>query len=100
MKSLAGKKIAVLVEHKFIPEEIEAYRVGFAVFGANVEFVSRIRYGEYQPESTWFYSDVDPLDDQPWESPHRLQVARDVSYVDAHLEEYAAIIMSANYTSV
>jgi protease I len=100
MKSLAGKKIAVFVEHKFIPEEIEAYRVGFAVLGANVEFVSRIWYDGYRPESTWFYSDVDPLDDQPWESPHRLQVARDVSYVDTHLDEYAAIIMSANYTSV
>jgi protease I len=94
MKSLAGEKIAVFVEHKFIPEEIEAYKVGFAVLGANVEFVSRIT------ESTWFYSDVDPLDDKPWESSHRLQVARDVSYVDTHLDEYAAIIMSANYTSV
>jgi protease I len=100
VKSLDGKKIAVFVEHKFIPEEIEAYRVGFALLGATVEFVSRIWYGDYKPESASFYSDVDPSDNQPWESPRRLQVARDVSYVDAHLDEYAAIIMSANYTSV
>lgn len=100
METLAGKKIAVFVEHKFIPEEVEAYRIGFAVLGGKVEFVSRIWYGDDRPASAWFYSDVDPLDNQPWESPHRLEVTCDVSYVDTHLEEYAAIIMSANYTSV
>jgi len=100
MDILAKKKIAVFVEHKFIPDEIEAYRVGFTVLGAEVEFVSRLWYVDYQPKSKWFYSDVDPIDDQPWETPHRLEVTRDVSYVDTHLEEYAAIIMSANYTSV
>jgi protease I len=100
LQNLAGKKIAVFVENKFIPEEIEAYRNAFRVLGAEVEFASRISYGDYKPESTWFYSDVDPLDDQPWETPHRLAVGRDVTHVDAHLDEYAAIIMSANYTSV
>lgn len=100
MDILAGKKIAVFVENKFIPDEIETYRIGFKILGAEVEFVSRIWYGDYQPKSAWFYSDVDPLDDQPWETPHRLEVTRDVSYVDMHFDEYAAVIMSANYTSV
>ena len=31
---LAGKSIAVVVESKFIPEEIAAYRFGFAALGA------------------------------------------------------------------
>jgi len=95
---LNGERIAVIVENKFIPEEIEAYRSGFALLGAEVEFVSRIWYGDYRPKSATFYSDVDPLDDAPWESPHRLEVGRDISTL--RIGEHAAVIMSANYTSV
>jgi protease I len=95
---LHGERIAVIVENKFIPEEIEAYRSGFALLGAEVEFVSRLWYGDFRPESATFYSDVDPLDDAPWESPHRLEVRRDISTLRSG--EYAAVIMSANYTSV
>jgi protease I len=97
---LSGKKIAVVLENKFIPDEIEAYLTGFALLGAEVELVSRIWYGDYKPASTTFYSDTDPLDDPPWASPQRHDVKRDVSQVDAELERYAAIVMSANYTSV
>jgi protease I len=97
-KPLSGKKIAVLVENKFIPEEIEAYRSGFVLLGAQVEFVSHIWYGDWRPEQKVFYSDVDPQDDEPWESPHRLVVNRDISTVKP--SDYAAVIMSANYTSV
>jgi protease I len=95
---LKGAKIGVLVENKFIPEEISAYRDGFAILGAEVEFLSRIWYGDYKPESATFYSDVDPLDSQPWESPQSLKVSRDISTVKPG--DYAAVIMSANYTSV
>lgn len=95
---LAGAKIGVLVDHKFIPEEISAYQTGFAMLGAEVEFLSRIWYGDNRPQSVTFYSDVDPLDSQPWESPHSIQVSRDISTVKSG--DYAAIIMSANYTSV
>lgn len=97
-KPLLGKKVAVLVENKFIPEEIEAYRQGFTILGAQVELVSHIWYGDFKPPQQIFYSDVDPLDDAPWESPHQLVVSRDVSAVK--LSDYAAIIMAANYTSV
>ncbi len=95
---LAGKRIGVVVESKFIPEEINAYRYGFATLGAQVEFVSRLNYGEYRPESAPFVSDVDPLDQEPWMSPERLVAARDVASVN--LSEYAALLMSANYTSI
>jgi protease I len=97
-KPLLGKKIAVLVENKFIPDEIEAYRQGFALLGADVEFISHIWYGDWKPEKQTFYSDIDPLDDAPWESPHQLVVNRDVSTTKP--ANYAAVIMSANYTSV
>ncbi len=95
---LNGKRIGILVENKFIPEEIEGYQTGFAMLGAEVEFISRIWYGEHKPESVMFYSDVDPLDGQPWESPRMLKVSCDISTVAP--TDYAAVIMSANYTSV
>jgi protease I len=95
---LSGKKIGIIVENKFIPEEIAAYQSAFPVLGAEVEFISRIWYGDFKPESATFYSDVDPLDNQPWESPHSLTVRRDISAVKP--SDYAAVIMTANYTSV
>jgi protease I len=95
---LDNARVAVVVEHKFISEEIEAYRSGFALLGAQVDFVSRIWYGDYKPESVAFYSDVDPLDSAPWESPHRVDVRRDISTIQE--DDYDAVIMSANYTSV
>lgn len=105
LKILSGKKIAVIVENKFIPEEIEAYRIGFTLLGAQVDFISRIWYGDYKPGNPYwkqpiFYSDVDPSDNEPWESPVRLKMdeQKDVSAVKP--QDYDAIIMSANYTSV
>jgi protease I len=95
---LSGRRIGVLVEHKFIPEEISAYQTGFTLLGAKVEFISRIWYPNYEPKSATFYADVDPLDQKPWDSPQELTVGRDISTVRP--EDYAAVIMSANYTSV
>ena len=57
-----GAKIAVVLENKFIPEEIAAYLNGFPLLGGEVELVSRLWYGDYKPASTTFYSDVDPSD--------------------------------------
>src|SRR5258706_307934 len=93
-----GARIAVVVENKFIPEEIAAYLNCFPLLGAKVELISRIWYDDYKPAGATFYSDVDPLDDPPWASPQRLEVKRDVSQVRA--ADYSAVIMSANYTSL
>ena len=93
-----GKKVAVLVESKYIPEEIEAYRTEFAALGAEVELVSRIWYGDHRPESNTFLSDVDPGDPDPFARPQTLTVSRDIS--TAKPSDYAAVVMSANYTSV
>jgi protease I len=100
-KPLEGKKVAVIVENKFIPEEIEAYRSGFAVLGAQVEFISRIWYGEDRPSNpVKFYSDIDPNDNEPWQSPQILSVHNNNDVSALRLEDYAAVIMAANYTSV
>jgi protease I len=96
--SIAGKRIGVVVESKFIPEEINAYRYGFAALGAQVEFLSRLNYGDYRPASAPYWSDVDPLDQQPWMSPEQAVATKDISSVN--LDEYGALLMSANYTSV
>jgi len=95
---LDGAKIAVFLEHKFIPEEIAAYLQGFGLLGAEVELVARIWWGDFKPASTTFFGDIDPGDDQPWATPDCVDVRRDVSTVKPG--DYQAVIMSANYTSV
>jgi protease I len=89
-KTLAGNKIAVLVETEFIPEEIEAYQKRFTELGATVHLMSRL-WGQ---ESTRFVSDVDDVS----KSPQYLDVNIDFKNVD--INDYAAVIMAANYTSV
>lgn len=88
---LAGRKIAVIVESQFIPGEIRIYRERFASFGATVELVSRL-WG--QP-SQRFYSTVEPgaVDQLEW-----IDVDKDVDQVSP--DEYAAVIVAANYVSV
>lgn len=89
-----GKTIAVVVEAKFIPEEINAYRYGFAALGAEVIFVSRL-WGQ---QSLDFWSDVDPSDQQPWETPDMVTATVDIEALE--LNRIDALLMSANYTSV
>lgn len=103
--SLKGRRIAVVVESKFIAEELAVYKACFELLGATVDFVSRIYYGDYRPgHAFWktpvFVSDIDPNDQEPWQSPELLKIddKHDVTAIDP--ERYAAIIMSANYTSV
>jgi len=89
-RSLGGKKIAVLVENEFIPEEIAAYRQRFEEFGATVHFMSRL----WGNTSVSFISDV--VEDN--QTPQTLEVQIDFQNVDVN--NYAAVIIAANYTSV
>ncbi len=89
-KALAGKKIAVLVETEYIPEEIAAYQTRFSELGATVHLMSRL----WGNSSVRFVSDVD-------------EVGKEIQYLDvdmdfqnADINDYAAVIMAANYTSV
>ncbi|MGF1936923.1 MAG: DJ-1/PfpI family protein [Nostoc sp. ChiQUE02] len=87
---LEGKKVAILVETEFIPEEIAAYRQHFQELGATVHFMSRL----WGNETVQFVSDVDEIG----KSLQYLDVNIDFQSVDVN--EYAAVIMAANYTSV
>lgn len=98
-KTLEGKKIAVLVETEYIPEEITAYQTRFPELGATVHFMSRL----WGNQSVRFVSDVDSVEDadrinrQETNLP-TLEVNIDFQNVD--INEYAAAIVAANYTSV
>lgn len=94
-KPLQGKKIGVLLESLYIPEEINAYKQDFEALGAEVHLLSRL----WGNPSLKFVSDPDGLDEHG--NPRQaetLEVHLDLDEV--RLEDYAAIIMSANYTSV
>lgn len=89
-KSLAGKQIAVLVENQYIPEEVKCYQDRFATYGAEVHLMSRL-WG--QPRQT-FVSEVE----EAGKTPETLDVSLDFEHVN--LDDYAAVIITANYTSV
>jgi protease I len=87
---IQGKKIAVLVESEFVPGEIEAYRSRIPELGGEVNFMSRLWN---QPSQT-FVSDVE----RAGETPVTMEV--NIDFQDINQEDYAAVIMAANYTSV
>lgn len=87
---LEGKKVAILVESEFIPEEIAAYQQRFSEFGVTVHFMSRL----WGYESLRFVSDVDAVG----KFLEYLDVNIDFQNVD--INDYAAVIVSAGYTSV
>jgi protease I len=89
--NLAGKKIAVLVETEFIPEEIKAYQTRFPQMGATVHLMSRL----WDEESARFVSDIDEVEDENLE-----YIDVNIDFQKVNLDDYAAVIMSANYTSV
>lgn len=89
-EALSGKKIAVLVETEFIPEEFAAYQKRFPELGATVHIMSRL----WGNKSTRFVSDVDAVG----KSLQYLDV--NIDFQDVDINDYAAVIMAANYTSV
>jgi putative intracellular protease/amidase len=89
-QSLQGLRIAVLVESEFVPHEIATYRQRFASYGAEVHLMSRL----WGNASLTFVSDVE----KAGEVPETLTLDMDFTQVD--LDDYAAVIMAANYPSV
>ena len=90
MSDLEGKRVAVLVESEYIPEEIAAYQRVFPERGATVDLITRL-WGNAE---VTFVSDVDKLG-KPLET---LTVDMDLDSVK--VEDYDAVIMCANYVSV
>jgi putative intracellular protease/amidase len=89
-KPLTGKKIAVLVESQYIPWEIRTYRERFANMGATVHLMSRL-WGNAKLS---FVSEVETAG----QTPETIDV--EIDFDNVVLEDYAAVIMAANYTSV
>jgi protease I len=95
LQPLAARKIAVLVESLYIPEEIEAYKQDFGALGATVDLMTRL----WGKASDTFVSDPNGLD--PNGVPRTAQTLTiDIDFEHVDLADYAAVIMSANYTSV
>ncbi|MFZ1413081.1 MAG: type 1 glutamine amidotransferase domain-containing protein [Defluviicoccus sp.] len=92
--SLAGKKIAVIVESQYIPGEIKLYQERFASYGATVDLMSRL-WG--QPKQR-YYSTVEP--DEAGNAPAVEWLEVSVDFETVNLDDYAAVIMAANYPSV
>lgn len=93
-KPLTGKKIAVIVESQYIPGEIKIYQQRFAAYGATVDLVSRL-WGNAKLR---FYSTVEPDDQGAAPAVEWLEVSKDFDSVN--VDDYAAVVMAANYTSV
>jgi len=89
-KPLNGKKVAVLLESEFVPAEIETYLERFSSYGAEVHLMSRL----WGSSELTFFSDVE----NEGGTPQTIKVQLD--FADVDLDEYAAIVMAANYTSV
>ncbi len=88
--TLQGKKIAILVESEYVPSEIATYLERFSSYGAEVHLMSRL----WGNSELVIVSDVEEKDT----IPQTIQVTMDFTQI--RLEDYAAVIMSANYTSV
>ncbi len=91
--SLAGKKVAVLVETEYIAAEIEGYRTRFAELGAEVHFMAHL----WGKSSKRLVCDIDSPD-SPVADIHTMVVEREVAQAQA--EDYDIVIQSANYTAV
>jgi putative intracellular protease/amidase len=91
VQALAGKRVAVIVESQFIPQELDIYRERFQSYGATVDFVSHL----WGNPKLRFYSTVEPgvVDELQW-----LEVGIEVD--DVKPSDYAAVIAAANYTTV
>lgn len=86
---LEGKKVAVLVETEYIPEEVNYYQEFFTEHGAQVDFLTNL----WGTSERVLVSDVDSVD-KPLQS---MVVKNDVA--DANPNDYAIVLCAANYVA-
>ncbi|WP_199345145.1 DJ-1/PfpI family protein [Nostoc foliaceum] len=91
-KPLLGKKIAILMESEYIPHEIKCYQDRFTELGATVHFMSRL-WGQ---QSSTFINDIDPLSTDR----NIYEFIVDIDFDKVDVNDYAAVLMVANYCSV
>lgn len=86
---LKGKKVAVLVETEYIPEEINFYQTFFSERGAKVDFMTYL----------WGKSErvlVSDIDNESKEL-QKMTVHREIA--DANPNDYAIVLCAANYVA-
>lgn len=88
-KMLEGKKVAVLVETEYIPEEVNYYQEFFTEHGAQVDFLTNL----WGASERVLVSDVDSVD-KPLQS---MVVKNDAA--DANPNNYAIVLCAANYVA-
>lgn len=88
-KTLEGKKVAVLVETEYIPEEVNYYQEFFTKHGAQVDFLTYL----WGASERVLVSDVDSVD-KPMQS---MLVKNEVA--DANPNDYAIVLCAANYVA-
>ena len=88
-KTLEGKKVAVLVETEYIPEEVNYYQDFFTKHGAQVDFLTYL----WGASERVLVSDVDSVD-KPLQS---MTVKNEVA--DANPNDYAIVLCAANYVA-
>lgn len=88
-KILEGKKVAVLVETEYIPEEVNYYQEFFTKHGAQVDFLTYL----WGASERLLVSDVDSVD-KPLQS---MLVKNEVA--DANPNDYAIVLCAANYVA-
>lgn len=86
---LKGKKVAVLIETEYIPQEIAFYRDYFKSKGTEVEFLTLL----WGNEKRTIVSDVT----EPGQMPETMEVYKDVA--DANPNDYAIVLCAANYVA-
>lgn len=89
-KILAGKKVAVLVETEYIPQELSYYETFFTGLGAQVDFMTYL-WGE---KERIIVSDVDALGKQV----ESMKITKEIA--EANPNDYAIVLTAANYVAV
>jgi putative intracellular protease/amidase len=87
---LKGKRIAVLLETEFIPEELDYYETRFAELGAEVHFMARL----WNNPAVTFVSDVDDIAKRV----RYREVTHDLMKAD--VRDYDVVLVAANYPSL
>lgn len=91
--SLAGKRVAVLVDHTFIWKELDHYLKNFSELGAQLDLLTNL-WGQEERELVPSYDNPN----QSIKDLRTLTVDKDVA--DADHNDYDLVIMAANYCSV
>lgn len=86
---LKGKKVAVLVETEYIPQEVNFYEKFFTRYGAEVDFLSYL-WGE---QKRTLVSDIDNETKQL----ESMTVTKEIA--DANPNDYAIVLTAANYVA-